>query len=69
MFIPFKKSDKHQYLQIVENRKTKGKVVQRVIGTIGRMGQLKAKDRIEPLMDLLHGFLKKFSSFSRAKAI
>ena len=37
MFARIKKSGKYQYLQIVENRKEKGKVKQRVISTIGRM--------------------------------
>ena len=44
MFARIKKSGKHQYLQIVENRKIKGKIVQRVIATIGRMDQLQEKD-------------------------
>ena len=38
MFARVKKSGKYQYLQIVENRKVKGKVKQRVIATIGRHG-------------------------------
>ena len=46
VFARFKKSGKYQYLQIVENRKIKGKVVQRVIATIGRMDQLKEKNGI-----------------------
>jgi len=40
MFARIKKSGKYQYLQIVENRKKKGKVKQRVISTIGRLDQL-----------------------------
>lgn len=47
MFARTKRSGKYEYLQIVENRKRKGKVVQRVIATIGRMDQLREKDRIE----------------------
>jgi transposase len=50
MFARIKKSGKYQYLQIVENRKIKGKVVQRVIATIGRMDRLQEKDRIETLI-------------------
>ena len=34
MFARVKKSDKYQYLQIVENRKEKGKVKQRAIATV-----------------------------------
>ena len=40
MFARVKKSGKYQYLQIVENRKEKRKVKQRVIATIGRMDRL-----------------------------
>jgi hypothetical protein len=43
MFARVKKSGKYQYLQIVENRKEKGKVKQRVISTVGRMDQLQSK--------------------------
>jgi hypothetical protein len=59
MFARVKKSGNHQYLQIVENRKLKGKVVQRVIATIGRMDQLKEKDRIETLIRSLSRFSEK----------
>ena len=50
MFARIKKSGKYQYLQIVENRKMEGKVIQRVIATIGRMDQLHEKNRIETLI-------------------
>jgi len=56
MFARIKKSGKYQYLQIVENRKEKGKVKQRVISTIGRMDQLQAKDRVETLIRSLSRF-------------
>jgi len=59
MFARLKKSGKYQYLQIVENRKIKGKVIQRVIATIGRMDQLKEKDRIETLIRSLSRFSEK----------
>jgi len=59
MFARLKKSGKYQYLQIVENRKIKGKVVQRVIATIGRMDQLKERDRIETLIRSLSRFSEK----------
>jgi transposase len=59
MFARIKKSGKHQYLQIVENRKVKGKVVQRVIATIGRMDQLQEKDRVETLIRSLSRFSEK----------
>ena len=56
MFARVKKSGKYQYLQIVENRKEDGKVKQRVITTLGRMDQLKEKDRIETLIRSLSRF-------------
>ena len=59
MFARIKKSGKHQYLQIVENRKIKGKVVQRVLVTLGRMDQLREKDRIETLIRSLSRFSEK----------
>jgi len=59
MFARVKKSGKYQYLQIVENRKEKGKVKQRVIATIGRMDQLQAKDRVETLIRSLSRFSEK----------
>jgi len=59
MFARIKKSGKYQYLQIVENRKIQGKVVQRVIATIGRMDQLQEKDRVETLISSLARFSEK----------
>ena len=59
MFARLKKSGKYQYLQIVENRKEKGKVKQRVISTIGRLDQLQAKDRVETLIRSLSRFSEK----------
>ena len=59
MFARVKKSGKYQYLQIVENRKEKGKVKQRVIATIGRMDRLQEKDRVETLIRSLSRFSEK----------
>jgi transposase len=56
LFARIKKSGKYQYLQIVENRKEKGKVKQRVIATIGRMDQLQTKGRVEILIRSLSRF-------------
>ncbi len=50
MFVRVKKSGNNQYLQIVENRKVSGKVVQRVISTIGRLDRLNEKGDIETLV-------------------
>lgn len=56
MFARIKKSGKYQYLQIVENRKEKRKVKQRVIATIGRMDRLQTKGRVETLIRSLSRF-------------
>lgn len=56
MFARIKKSGKHQYLQIVEYKKEKGKVKQRVIATVGRMDELEAKGRIETLVRSMSRF-------------
>jgi transposase len=53
MFARIKKSGKYEYLQIVENRKEKGKVKQRVIATIGRMDKLQPKARVDTLIESL----------------
>ncbi len=59
MFARVKKSGKYQYLQIVENRKEKGKVKQRVIATVGRMDKLQDKNRVETLIRSLSRFSEK----------
>jgi len=56
LFARIKKSGKYQYLQIVENRKEKGKVKQRVIATIGRLDRMQAKGRVETLIRSLSRF-------------
>ena len=58
MFARVKKSGKYQYLQVIENRKEKGKVKQQVIATIGRMDKLQAKGRVETLIRSLSRFSK-----------
>jgi len=59
MFVRIKKSGKNEYLQIVEDRKIKGKVVQRVISTIGRLDRLNEKGDIETLVRSLSRFSEK----------
>ena len=59
MFARIKKSGQYKYLQIVENRKIKGKVIQRVIATVGRMDQLQAKGQIETLIRSLSRYSEK----------
>lgn len=50
MFPRIKKSGRYEYLQIVETRREGSRVVQRVIGTIGRMDRLQARGEIEALV-------------------
>lgn len=59
MFVRVKKSGNNQYLQIVENRKVSGKVVQRVISTIGRLDRLNEKGDIETLVRSLARYSEK----------
>jgi len=56
MFARTKKSGRYEYLQIVENTKSAGKVSQRVIATIGRLDQLQAKGGVEALVRSLAKF-------------
>lgn len=56
MFARAKKSGKYQYLQIVENRKEKGRVRQRVIATVGRLDKLDEKGKVESLVRSLSRF-------------
>src|SRR5664279_1886095 len=56
MFARVKKSGNNQYLQIVENHRENGKVVQRVISTLGRMDQMTEKGEVESLIRSLSRF-------------
>jgi len=61
MFARVKKSGNNQYLQIVENRRENGKVVQRVISTLGRMDQMTEKGEVESLIRSLSRFSERTS--------
>lgn len=50
MFIRIKKAPPYEYLQIVENRWMEGSSRQRVVGTIGRIDQLKKSGSIDGLL-------------------
>jgi len=58
MFARVKKSGPYQYLQLVENRWEKGKVLQRVVATLGRLDQLDEKGAVESLIRSLSRFSK-----------
>ncbi|MCG6533189.1 MAG: IS1634 family transposase [Syntrophales bacterium LBB04] len=59
MFARVKKAGAYEYLQIVENRRENKKSIQRVIATVGRMDQLRAKGEIESLVRSLSRFSEK----------
>ena len=59
MFVRVKKSGKREYLQIVDNRREGKKIKQRVIGTIGRMDELRNKGSIESLIKSLSQYSEK----------
>ena len=59
MFARVKKAGPYEYLQIVENRREGSKTIQRVIATIGRMDQMRAKGEIENLVRSLSRFSEK----------
>lgn len=56
MFTRIKRSGKHQYLQIVENRREGQRTVQRVIATVGRVDALRAHGDVDTLMRGLSRF-------------
>jgi transposase len=68
MFARIKKSGKYQYLQIVENRKVRSKVIQRVIATVGRMDRLQAKGRVETLVRSLSRYSERVMLILSGKA-
>jgi hypothetical protein len=56
MFAKVQKSGQYHYLKIVENKKAKGQVKQRVIATVGRLDQLQEKGRVETLIRSLRRY-------------
>lgn len=59
MFARTKKSGKYEYLQIVENSKIRGKVVQHVISTVGRLDRMHEKGQVETLIRSLARYSEK----------
>ncbi|MDA2926507.1 IS1634 family transposase, partial [Acidobacteria bacterium AH-259-G07] len=62
MFLRTKKVRGHTYVQIVENRREKGKVRQRVLAGLGRLDELQESGRLE-------GLLKSAARFSQSLLI
>jgi len=55
-FARIKRKGPYQYVQVVENERDGQRVVQRVIGTLGRLDQLSAKGRVDDLIRSLARF-------------
>lgn len=68
MFARVKKAGRHEYLQIVENRRENGKVKQRVISTLGRLDKLQSQGRVETLVRSLSRFSEKALLIMSAKS-
>ena len=62
MFVRVKKTEKHEYLQIVENTRVGKNTRQRVLVSLGRIDQPRTKERIQRLLDSLNGGLKKLKN-------
>lgn len=47
MFVRTKKSGRHEYLQLVHNRRVDGRVRQQVRATLGRLDQLRESGELD----------------------
>lgn len=59
MFARIKKSGRNEYLQLVENRRVGKKITQRVVATLGRVDELRARGDIETIIRSLSRFSEK----------
>ena len=55
-FVRVKSAGSHRYLQVVENHRERGRTVQHVIGTLGRLDQLTAAGEVDGLIRSLARF-------------
>ena len=62
MFVRSKKTEKYEYLQIVENKREGKRTKQRVLFSLGRADQPRTKEKIEQLLISLSGRLKKLKN-------
>ena len=58
MFARVKSNGKYDYVQIVENRRVKGKVCQQVIASLGRLDRLRESGQVDGLTASLSRFCK-----------
>lgn len=62
MFVRLKKTDKYEYLQIVENRRVGKTTKQRVLVSLGRADEPRTKLKIEQLLNSLIDRLQKLKN-------
>lgn len=62
MFVRLKKSQKYEYLQIVENKREGKRTKQRVLVSLGRADKPRTMEKIEQLLNSLKGRLKKLKN-------
>ena len=62
MFVRIKKTDKYEYIQIVENKREGKTTKQRVLISLGRADKPRTKEKMQQLLDSLKGRIKKLNS-------
>ena len=61
MFVRIKKTDKYEYIQIVENKREGKHTIQRVLVSLGRADKPRTKDKMQQLLVSLNGRIKKLN--------
>lgn len=61
MFVRIKKTDKYEYIQIVENKREGKNTKQRVLISLGRADKPQTKKKMQQLLNSLEGRLKKLN--------
>ena len=62
MFVRIKKTDKYEYIQIVENKREGKTTKQRVLISLGRADKPRTKEKMQQLLDSLECRIKKLNS-------
>ena len=62
MFVRIKKTDKYEYIQIVENKREGKTTKQRVLISLGRADKPRTKEKMQQLLDSLKCRIKKLNS-------
>ena len=62
MFVRIKKTDKYEYIQIVENKREGKTTKQQVLISLGRADKPRTKEKMQQLLDSLKGRIKKLNS-------